>query len=150
MARKNKQLEKILNEKQAVEAEGRIFNDEVFEKVKEELVKWGGEELRDYNPIVELAKMGNDPSCKDELRARCNMEVASFMYPKVKSYEVKSKEDKTVNVIIHVAQYAQKGATEIEVEEIDDLEDEEDKDPEKIDYTDMVLKQAQKGGKSIN
>lgn len=143
----NKQLQKLLDEKQSVEAEGRVFNDEVFQRVKDALVKWGGPELGDYNPIVEMAKIANDPTVDDTLKARMNMEIASYMYPKVRSYEIKSKEDKTVNVNIKIAGYAQKRDEkvinpddDISLEEGDDL----DEGGSKVDYTDYVLKNTKK------
>lgn len=124
MVRNNKKFEKMLDEQSTVESEGRIVNEEVFTKMKQELVKWGGPELEKYDPVIELAKMANDPSNDDKLRAMCNREVASYMYPKVKSYEIKGKMDSNVNVTITVKSFGKKGhVVEVSPEDINDVTD---------------------------
>lgn len=122
MAKASKKAEKLLESNLPVEQEGRTINDQLFERIKEELVKWGGEEYANYNPVVEMAKLANSPLIKDDLKFKANSEIASYMYPKVKSYEIKEKTDKTVNINIKIAGYANKKDIEIDPEEIELVE----------------------------
>jgi hypothetical protein len=131
MARKQKKLRELLEQDTAVEECKRVVNDEIFNKLTEQLRAGkyiGDDEV--YNPLLELAKVAMSPEEDAVLRVRCSSEIAQYMFPKVRSLEIKSTEDKNINVNITIAGYARsQPAIEIEAEELEN-EDEEDENRE--------------------
>lgn len=132
---KNKKLEKLLDEA-IPEFDGRAVNEELFKLIREALIEFGGEELQGWHPVIEMAKIAASIGVKDELKYRICAEIASYMYPKVKSFEINKKEDKTVNLNIKIAGYAQASKPVIEAEDIE-LEDEDE--GKELGYNDFVL-----------
>lgn len=45
--------------------------------------------VENYNPLVAIAMIATDPRNSPELQSRCHAEIAQYLFPKLKSVEVK-------------------------------------------------------------
>ena len=53
----------------------------------------------DYHPVIEMAKIANDPSADLKLRADMNKEVAQYVEPKRKAIEITGQDGGPLRVI---------------------------------------------------
>lgn len=117
---KQGKLSKALEKEVKIIPDLNIVNQEMFDKIREQLAKEeGNEELLQYDPLVEIAKIGINPLVTDELKLRCHDTIAGYIYPKVKSLEVSSKQDNSINININVKSYSKEKKGEISPDNID-------------------------------
>jgi hypothetical protein len=120
MGRPSKKLEKVheqklLEEQSSPDFVARSVNEKLFEKIRKELVREypnrldeaGKNVFDEYDPVVEMAKFAVDPLIDNSLRYKAHSEIASYMYPKVKSFEAPKLIDNNLKVTINIAGYAQ-------------------------------------------
>jgi hypothetical protein len=62
---------------------------------------------KEYNPLVALAQMAVNPATPPELRLRCHSEVASYLYPKLKSMEIGIPPGTEAKLTIEITSYRQ-------------------------------------------
>jgi hypothetical protein len=81
---------------------------EVFARLQHELrayVEDLGLVFQEYNPLVAMAQMAVNPATPPELRLRCHSEVASYLYPKLKSMEIGVPPGTEAKITIEITSY---------------------------------------------
>jgi hypothetical protein len=76
---------------------GTVHSSSIFRsKVKEAFLD------NNYNPILEMMRMGMDENTKPELRFGCNKELAKYYVPQLKSIELSQAKENPLKFVINI------------------------------------------------
>lgn len=64
------------------------------------------EAFPDYDPLVAMVRLANDPTKDDQLRFNAHKEIAQYMYPKRKAVELSGVEGAPLDLEIVIAPHA--------------------------------------------
>lgn len=72
----------------------------LIEKVKEAVAKSTDGKVKDYDPVVAMAEMANDPAMDDLTRANCHRNVSRYIHAERKAIELTGEEGGPVELRI--------------------------------------------------
>lgn len=82
---------------------------EVFQRIQGELQNYvndlGVRDFSSYNPLTAMAKMAVNPATPPDLRLRCHAEIASYLYPKLKSMDIGLPPGTEAKLTIEITRY---------------------------------------------
>jgi hypothetical protein len=100
--------------KEKLDTENRSLDhaESQYEKIKSKILSglqaWDST-ITDYDPLIEIAKIAIRAAGEDDggqLSLRAHTELAHHMYPQIGRVEIKTQEDKRIDINIHIADCA--------------------------------------------
>lgn len=66
-----------------------------------------------YDPMLELIKLGQKENLTDRLRMETNAELCQYLYPKLKSVELSAAQKENISLMINCGKETQESALEV-------------------------------------
>jgi len=137
--KQNRYLKELLADENSSEQHAESITEKLRAEIIAGLRKWDPT-LEDYNPLVEIAKLGLNDNNDTSTQLRAHTEIAHHMYPQIGRVEIHNQEDKKIDITIQIADFAKGDTVEIEPEDIEVEGDLQAEIP--VDMTDEIKRQA--------